>query len=154
MIEKERETIEAIARNEGRPEAQLDKIVEGRLTGWFKDRVLLDQPFARDDKQSVAQILKGAEVHRFAQVVVGVSDGAASGPGGPKRARSAIATLEACRLEAVWRGTRLVASDETIDAAVVRQIAKEIAESVHRPRRRACRDDRRRQHLARPNRRG
>ena len=71
LIAQERETILAIARNEGRPEAQLDKVVEGRLNGWFKDRVLLEQPYARDDKQTIAQLLGAAEVRRFAQVVVG-----------------------------------------------------------------------------------
>ena len=71
LVEAERETILAIARNENKPEAQLDKIVEGRLNGWYKERVLLDQAFARDDKKSVAQVLGSAEVRRFAQVVVG-----------------------------------------------------------------------------------
>ena len=61
----------AIAKNEGKPESQLEKIVEGRLNGWFKDHVLLDQPFAKDEKQTIAQLLGGAKVRRFAQVVVG-----------------------------------------------------------------------------------
>jgi elongation factor Ts len=67
----ERATIEAISRNEGKPEAALEKIVEGRLGGWFKDRVLLDQSFARDEKQSIAGMLGSAEVVRFVQVVIG-----------------------------------------------------------------------------------
>ena len=70
-IAAERETILAIAKNEGKPESQLDKIVEGRLNGWFKDRVLLDQAYARDEKQTIATLLGGAVVRRFAQVVVG-----------------------------------------------------------------------------------
>ena len=70
-VAAERETIAAIARNEGKPEAQLDKIVEGRLNGWYKERVLLEQPYARDDKKTIAQVLGGATVRRFAQVVVG-----------------------------------------------------------------------------------
>jgi elongation factor Ts len=70
-VAAERETIAAISRNEGKPEAQLDKIIEGRLTGWYKERVLLDQAYARDDKMSIAQLLGGATVRRFAQVVVG-----------------------------------------------------------------------------------
>jgi elongation factor Ts len=69
--EAERQTIIAIAKNEGRPEAQLDKLVEGRLNGWYKTSVLLEQPYARDDKQSIAQVLGTAQVLRFAQVVVG-----------------------------------------------------------------------------------
>jgi elongation factor Ts len=71
VIETERETITTISRNEGKPEAALDKIVEGRLAGWFKERVLLEQPYARDDKQTITQLLGGAKVVRFAQVVVG-----------------------------------------------------------------------------------
>lgn len=71
LVEAERQTAAAIARNEGKPEAALDKIVEGRLQGWFKDRVLLDQAYVRDEKQTVAKHLGDAELVRFAQVVVG-----------------------------------------------------------------------------------
>lgn len=70
-VEAERRTVEAISRNEGKPEAALPKIVEGRMNGWFKDRVLVEQSFARDEKQSIASMLGSAEVVRFAQVVVG-----------------------------------------------------------------------------------
>lgn len=70
-IAAERATIEKIARNEHKPEAQLEKIVEGRLNAWFKERVLLEQPLAKDDKKTITQVLGGAEVRRFAQVVVG-----------------------------------------------------------------------------------
>jgi elongation factor Ts len=71
VIAQERQTIEAISRNEGKPEAQLEKIVDGRLNGFFKERVLIEQPYARDEKQTVEQLLGGAKVRRFAQVVVG-----------------------------------------------------------------------------------
>jgi elongation factor Ts len=71
LVAAERETILATARNENKPEAQLEKIVEGRINGYFKERVLLEQGYARDDKKSVAQILGDAEIRRFAQVVVG-----------------------------------------------------------------------------------
>jgi elongation factor Ts len=70
-VERERETVTTISRNEGKPDAALPKIVEGRLNGWFKEIVLLEQSFARDDKQSITQLLGGAQVVRFAQVVVG-----------------------------------------------------------------------------------
>jgi elongation factor Ts len=71
-IDAERETILAISHNEGKPESQLDKIVEGRLRGWFEERVLYEQKYAKDDKVTIAQLLPaGAEVLRFAQVVVG-----------------------------------------------------------------------------------
>ncbi len=65
---------EAETRNEGKPEPALPKIVEGKLDGWFKrvpGGVLLEQPYAKDDKLTVAQVLGGAEIVRFAQVVVG-----------------------------------------------------------------------------------
>ena len=52
----ERQTLETITRNEGKPEAALPKIVEGRLNGFFKDVALLDQPYAKDDKQSITQV--------------------------------------------------------------------------------------------------
>lgn len=71
LVAEERATLEAQARNSGKPDAALPKIVEGMLTGWYKDQVLLDQPFAKDDKQSVAQVLGEATLVHFAQVVVG-----------------------------------------------------------------------------------
>ena len=71
QVEDFRRTAAAIARNEGKPEAALDKIVEGRLQGWYKERVLLDQPFVRDEKKTIAQLLGGARLIRFAQAVVG-----------------------------------------------------------------------------------
>jgi elongation factor Ts len=70
-VAAERATLETISRNEGKPEAALEKIVEGRLTGWFKERVLLDQAYVRDEKQSIAQKLGSARIVSFAQVVVG-----------------------------------------------------------------------------------
>jgi elongation factor Ts len=70
-VAAERETVENIARNEGKPDAALPKIVEGRLGGWYKERVLLDQPYVKDEKQTVAKLLGSARVVRFAQVVVG-----------------------------------------------------------------------------------
>ncbi|MGO8870548.1 MAG: translation elongation factor Ts [Acidimicrobiales bacterium] len=70
-VAAERETVEKIARNEGKPEAALPKIVAGRLGGWYKERVLLDQPYVKDEKQTVAKLLGSATVTRFAQVVIG-----------------------------------------------------------------------------------
>jgi elongation factor Ts len=49
----------------------MPKIIEGRLNGWFKDRVLLEQNYVQDDKQSIAQLLNGATITAFAQVVIG-----------------------------------------------------------------------------------
>jgi elongation factor Ts len=70
-VAAERATLEAQSRNEGKPEAALPKIVEGRLNAFYADRVLLDQNFAKDDKRKVAEVLVGATVVRFAQVVIG-----------------------------------------------------------------------------------
>jgi len=73
-IEAERESLTNQTRNEGKPEQALPKIVEGKLNGWYKrvpGGVLLEQPYARDDKQSVQQVLGSARVVRFAQVTVG-----------------------------------------------------------------------------------
>ncbi len=70
-VAAERETVEKIARNEGKPDAALAKVVDGRLNGWYKERVLLDQPYVKDEKQTIAKILGSASVTQFAQVVVG-----------------------------------------------------------------------------------
>jgi elongation factor Ts len=70
-VAAERETVEKIARNEGKPDAALPKIVEGRLGGWYKERVLLDQAYVKDEKQTIAKLLGPASVTQFAQVVVG-----------------------------------------------------------------------------------
>ena len=51
-------------RNEGKPEAALPKIIEGRLNGFFKENVLLEQAFATDNKKTVAQVLAEAGVTR------------------------------------------------------------------------------------------
>ncbi len=71
LVEEFRQTAAAIARNEGKPDAALDKIVEGRLQGWYKERVLLDQPYVKDEKQTVGQLLGDAKLVRFAQAVIG-----------------------------------------------------------------------------------
>ncbi len=70
-VAAERATLTEISRNEGKPEAALDKIVEGRLSGWFKERVLLDQSYVRDEKKTIAGMLGSARIVSFAQVVVG-----------------------------------------------------------------------------------
>lgn len=70
-VEQQKKTFEAISRNEGKPEAALPKIIEGRLQGFYKDVVLVDQPYAKDEKQTISQLLGAAKITRFAQVVVG-----------------------------------------------------------------------------------
>ena len=73
LVEKERSIAEETARNEGKPEQALPKIVEGRVTGFFKENVLLDQAFAKDPKQSVGQVLDnaGVKVSSFVRLRVG-----------------------------------------------------------------------------------
>jgi elongation factor Ts len=71
VVERERETLTALSRNEGKPEQALPKIVEGRLGGFFKEVALLEQPYAKDDKQTISQLLGGAKIVRFAQVEIG-----------------------------------------------------------------------------------
>jgi elongation factor Ts len=70
-VEQERATLETITRNEGKPEAAIAKIVDGRIMGFFKDVALLEQPYAKDDKQTITQLLGGAKVVRFVQVEIG-----------------------------------------------------------------------------------
>src|SRR5580692_2739705 len=70
-VSAERATVAEISRNEGKPEAALDKIVDGRMNGWFKERVLLDQSYVRDEKQSIAGMLGSARIVAFAQVFIG-----------------------------------------------------------------------------------
>ena len=73
IVEKEREIAEATAREEGKPEQALPKIIEGRVNGFFKETVLLDQPSVTDNKKSVKQVLDeaGVTVKRFAHIEVG-----------------------------------------------------------------------------------
>ena len=61
-VATERRIAEETARNEGKPEAALSKIVEGRVTGFFKENVLLEQDFAKDTKQTVSKVLENAGV--------------------------------------------------------------------------------------------
>ena len=70
-VAAERATVAEISRNEGKPEAAMEKIIEGRMTGWFKERVLLDQAYVRDEKQTIAGMLGSARIVSFAQVVIG-----------------------------------------------------------------------------------
>jgi elongation factor Ts len=69
VVDNERRIAEATAREEGKPEQALPKIVEGRLNGFFKDNVLLEQAFVRDNKKTVKQFLdeQGVRLKRFAR---------------------------------------------------------------------------------------
>lgn len=72
-VEKERQIVTEISRNEGKPEAALPKIVEGRVNAFFKQVSLLDQDYAKDNKLSVAQVAKdaGLTLTDFARFKVG-----------------------------------------------------------------------------------
>jgi elongation factor Ts len=73
VVEKERAIMEQITRDEGKPEQAIGKIVEGRLNAFFKDIVLTEQPFVRDPKKTIKQILaeQGVTVRAFARFQVG-----------------------------------------------------------------------------------
>jgi len=74
VVENERRVAEATAKEEGKPEAALPKIIEGRVNGYFKENVLLEQPFAKDSKKTVAKVAEeaGAEVTGFLRFKVGI----------------------------------------------------------------------------------
>jgi elongation factor Ts len=73
VVAKEREIAEATAREEGKPEQALPKIIEGRVNGFFKESVLLEQAFAKDPKKTVGKVLEeaGVQVTGFARFKVG-----------------------------------------------------------------------------------
>jgi len=73
QVAKERAIVEETAKNEGKPEAALPKIIEGRLTGFFKEIALLDQAYAKDNKLSVAKVVEqaGLTLTGFARIKVG-----------------------------------------------------------------------------------
>ena len=72
-VEAERRIVEEISRNEGKPEAALPKIIEGRVTAYFKQVALLEQDYARDNKLSVGKVLTdaGLTVQGFVRFKVG-----------------------------------------------------------------------------------
>jgi elongation factor Ts len=72
-VESEKRVAEETARAEGKPEKILPNIINGRLKGYFKDVVLLDQDFAKDSKKTVAKVLEeaGATATAFARFRVG-----------------------------------------------------------------------------------
>jgi elongation factor Ts len=74
VVEHERKIAEATSREEGKPEQAIAKITEGRLNGFFKDVVLLEQPSVTESKKTVQAVLEetGTTVKRFARFEVGV----------------------------------------------------------------------------------
>jgi elongation factor Ts len=77
VVERERRIAEETARNEGKPEQALSRIIEGRVTGFYKDAVLLEQPSVQDQHKgkSIGQVLTdaGMSVSRFARFEAGQS---------------------------------------------------------------------------------
>jgi elongation factor Ts len=73
VVENERRIAEATAREEGKPEAALPRIIDGRVNGFFKDTVLVEQSSVHDQKKTVKALLDeaGVAVTRFARFEVG-----------------------------------------------------------------------------------
>jgi elongation factor Ts len=73
LVESERSIAEAIAKKEGKPEQALPKIIDGRVNGFFKEVVLLEQSSVREPKRTVKALLDeaGAKVTNFARFEVG-----------------------------------------------------------------------------------
>ncbi len=73
VVENERRVIEAISREEGKPEAALPRIVEGRVNGFYKDIVLLEQESVQESKKTVKAVMDaaGVTVRSFSRFEVG-----------------------------------------------------------------------------------
>ena len=73
VVDKERRIAEQITRDEGKPEQAIPKIVEGRLNSYFKEVALLEQPFVKDNKTTIKQVLAqdNVTVTGFARFQVG-----------------------------------------------------------------------------------
>jgi elongation factor Ts len=73
VIEKERSLFEQMTREEGKPEAAIPKIVDGRVNGWYKDFTLLEQAFVKDNKKTIAKVADeaGVKVLAFTRYKVG-----------------------------------------------------------------------------------
>jgi elongation factor Ts len=79
VVDAETRVYEGQAREQGRPENVLERIVQGKLDAFFKDNVLLDQPFVKDDKVTIAQLVdevsakvgEKLQVRRFARFELG-----------------------------------------------------------------------------------
>jgi elongation factor Ts len=73
VLDNERKIAELTAKEEGKPEAIIPRIVEGRLGGFYKEVCLVEQASVSDDKKTVGQLLKenGVEVKRFVRFSAG-----------------------------------------------------------------------------------
>jgi elongation factor Ts len=75
LVNKEREFLRDAALKEGKPANIVDKMVEGRLKQFYAEKVLLEQPFVKDDKQTVGQYARsnGMQISKFVHYVLGES---------------------------------------------------------------------------------
>jgi elongation factor Ts len=73
VIQKERSLFEEMTREEGKPEAAIGKIVDGRINGWYRDFTLLEQAFVKYNKKSIAKFAddNGVKVQAFVRFKVG-----------------------------------------------------------------------------------
>ncbi|MGW5266719.1 translation elongation factor Ts [Microbispora sp. NPDC004025] len=73
VVEKERSLFEQMTREEGKPEAAIPKIVDGRVNGWYKDFTLLEQAFVKDNKKTIKKVAEeaGVKVLAFTRYKVG-----------------------------------------------------------------------------------
>jgi len=79
IVEAERAALRAQAREEGKPEAIIEKMVEGRLGKFFAEACLLEQPYIKDDKKTIDQLVKESiakigeniQVGRFSRIAIG-----------------------------------------------------------------------------------
>ena len=73
IVAKERRIAEQMTREEGKPEQAIPKIVEGRVNAFFKDVVLVEQPFVKDPKKTIKQVLaeRKVTVRNFARFQIG-----------------------------------------------------------------------------------
>ncbi|MEA5366297.1 translation elongation factor Ts [Amycolatopsis sp., V23-08] len=73
IVENERSIAEKTAREEGKPEQALTKIIEGKVNAYYKDNVLLEQPSVKDNKKTVKALLDaaGVTITKFARFEVG-----------------------------------------------------------------------------------
>lgn len=76
VVDKERDILTEAAKQEGKPDNIIQKMIEGRLRNFFSQCVLLEQPFVKDDKQSVGELVKsaGLEVNRMEHWKIGSGD--------------------------------------------------------------------------------
>lgn len=75
LVAKEKEIATELVRAAGKPENMIEKIVTGKMGRWYSERVLLEQPFVKDDKQTVGKVLEAAKIKAtdFVRLQVGVA---------------------------------------------------------------------------------